>query len=112
MERARAGSIEGFAFGWTTGPEQDLFHHFHSPPAATDNYGACTDAEVDRLTEAIRAEPRAAERAALEHALHRRLHDLEWLTVISVDVRTAAAVKSLGGVHPGAHGTPARDLHL
>jgi peptide/nickel transport system substrate-binding protein len=112
IDRARAGDFEGFAFGWTTGPEQDLFHHFHSPPAGTDNYGGCADAEVDRLLEAVRAQPDHTARVALEHALHRRLHELEWLTVISVDVRTAAAAKALGGVHPGAHGTPARELTL
>ena len=112
IDRARAGDFEGFAFGWTTGPEQDLFHHFHSPPAGTDNYGGCADAEVDRLLAAIRVQPDHAARVALEHALHRRLHELEWLTVVSVDVRTAAAAKRLGGVHPGAHGTPARELTL
>jgi ABC-type transport system substrate-binding protein len=112
IDRARAGDFEGVAFGWTTGPEQDLFHHFHSPPAGTDNYGACADAEVDRLLGDIRAQPDHAARVALEHRLHRRLHELEWLTVVSVDVRTAAASKRLTGVHPGAHGTPARDLRL
>jgi peptide/nickel transport system substrate-binding protein len=112
MDRARQGNFEGFAFGWTTGPEQDLFHHFHSPPDGADNYGACTDPELDRLLTAVRSEPAHDARVALEHTLHRRLHDLEPVTVISVDVRTAAASKRLGGVHPAAHGTPARELTL
>jgi len=112
MERARRGDFEGFAYGWTTGVEQDLYHHFHSSQAGADNYGACADAELDRLLAAVRTTPEHGARVELEHQLHRRLHELELVTVISVDVRTAVASKRLAGVHPGAHGTPARELSL
>ena len=112
IERARRGEFEGFAFGWTTGPEQDLFHHFHTSQAGADNYGACGDAELDRLLEAVRRTPEPAARVALEHQLHRKLHELEPVTVISVDVRTAVASRRLGGLRAGAHGAPARELTL
>jgi ABC-type transport system substrate-binding protein len=110
IDRARSGAFEGAAYGWTTGPEQDLYHHFHSSQIGADNYGGCADAEVDRLLEAIRATPDAAARRALEHRLHARLHELEWVTVISVDVRTAVVGPRLAGVRPGTHGAPVRDM--
>jgi peptide/nickel transport system substrate-binding protein len=112
IERARRGEFEGFAFGWSTAPEQDLFHQFHTPPAGSDNYGACGDAELDRLLEQVRTTPDAAARLALEHQLHARWHALEPATVIAVDTRLAAAAARLTGVVPGPHGTPARAIVL
>ncbi len=112
IDRARRGEFEGIAFGWTTGPEQDLFHHFHSSQAGGDNYGACADAELDSLLADVRTTASRDARVLLEHRLHRRLHDLELVTVISVDVRTAAASAQLQGLRPGPYGAPVREMSL
>lgn len=112
LDRARRGEFEGLLFGWTTGREQDFYHHFHSSQIGGENYGGVSDRETDELLEAIRRTPAAGSRAALEHALHRRLHELEPLTVISVDVRTALHALWLRGVSPTAWGVPVRRLGI
>jgi peptide/nickel transport system substrate-binding protein len=110
--RARRGDFQGATYGWSTGPEQDLYHHFHSSQIGQDNYGGCKDARVDELTEKIRATADDDARHALEHELHRRLHELEWVTVIDVDVHTAVTGPRLAGIKPGPHGASVRDMTL
>lgn len=112
IERGRRGEFQGLAFGWTTEPEQDLYGALHSSQIGAENYGGFADAEVDRLLAAIRATPERSARVALEHQLHRRLHELEPMTVIAVDARTAVAAKRVSGVRPGPWGAPARLMSI
>lgn len=112
IERARRGDFEAFLFGWTTGREQDFYHHLHSSQIGADNYGGFRDEEIDRLLERMRATPEAAARRALAHALHRRLHELQPLTVIAVDGRAAIASARLRDVWPGPWGVPVRRMSV
>lgn len=112
LGRARRGDFDGFGYGWTLEREQDQFHQFHSSQVDAGNLGACVDAETDRLLDEIRRTPDDRARRALEHALHRRLHELEPLTVISIDVRQAIASARLLHVTMGPYGVPARSLKV
>ncbi len=93
LRRARAGDFDGVVHSWTTAPEQDFFQHFHT--GQSENHGAISDPELDRLLETIQITDQRAPRLALEHQLHRRLHDLQPLTFISSDVRTAVLSRRL-----------------
>jgi peptide/nickel transport system substrate-binding protein len=109
LERARRGDFDGVLFGWQIDREQDQFDQFDSRGDA--NYGHCSDAEVDRLIEAARATPDAAARAALEHQLHARLHELELTTIISVDQRSVVS-RGVSGLVPSAWGVPIRNASM
>jgi peptide/nickel transport system substrate-binding protein len=112
LARARSGDFDGVAFSWTTGPEQDFYHRFHSSQIGGDNWGRLSDPEVDRLLESIRTIDDRGRRIAAEQRLHRRLHELEPVTFVSADVRTAVVSKRLGGVDVRPDGVPARLLTI
>jgi peptide/nickel transport system substrate-binding protein len=110
LRRARAGSFDGVAFSWTTGPEQDFYHHFHSSQTGAENYGGVGDPELDRLLEQIRVTDRREARIELEHQLHRRLHELQPATFVTGDVRVGVIAARLQGARLGIDGIPARLL--
>jgi peptide/nickel transport system substrate-binding protein len=93
LRRARAGDFDGVVYSWTTAPEQDFFQHFHT--AQSENLSAISDPELDRLLETIQITNQRPPRLALEHQLHRRLHDLQPLTFISSELRSAAFARRL-----------------
>jgi peptide/nickel transport system substrate-binding protein len=108
LARAKTGEFDGVMLSLTTAPEQDFFANLHTGGDA--NYGAFTDEKVDALLESIRVEPDRERRVAMEHELHRRLHELQPMTFIVADVRVAAVSPRLTEVPIGADGVPARLL--
>jgi peptide/nickel transport system substrate-binding protein len=108
LARAKAGNFDGVMLSLTTAPEQDFFANLHSGGEA--NYGGFADERVDALLEGIRAEADGAKRVALEHELHRRLHELQPMTFLFADVRVAAVSPRLTEAPIGAEGVPARLL--
>jgi peptide/nickel transport system substrate-binding protein len=108
LERVRHGGGDGVGYGWSTGPEMDFWHHFHS--AGPENFGRCATPELDAALVAARTTADPAARRAHEHRVHRLLHELEPLTVISLDVRTAAAAARLANVEFGPLGVPVRAI--
>lgn len=109
LRRARAGDFDGVAMSWTTAPEQDFHHRFHS--GAADNWGRCADPETDALLETIRVDAERSTRQLREWKLHERLHTQQYVTFVSADVRVAAVSRRLGGVRLDADALlPARTL--
>lgn len=106
--RARSGEVEGALLSLTTSPEQDFYAYFHS--SGTENYGGFADSLVDQLLTEIRATPEAALRHRSERALHRRLHELEPITLLMGDVRVAVASRRLLGVTFGPDGLQVRRM--
>ena len=112
LRRAESGEFDGIAMSWIATREHDFFDTFHSSQTAARNHGAFADDEVDRLLEEIRGTIDAKGRAALEHRLHRRLAELQPMTILFGDVRAALVSPRLQGVVMGGFGAPARRMEL
>lgn len=110
LARVREGRFEVALMAFTTGRDVDLTGRFHSSMRNSENYGAVADAELDRLLEAINAEPDVAERQRASRALHRRLHELQPYTFIVADVRRGLARAEIRGLGAPGYGLRARFL--
>jgi peptide/nickel transport system substrate-binding protein len=107
--RAAAGDFDGVVLSWTAGPAQDFFTQLHSSQiGAGTNWGGFSDPETDRLLEALRRVPDAATRAALGA----RFHELQPLTIVSGELRTAAVSRRLVDVRMGDIGAPVRLMSI
>jgi peptide/nickel transport system substrate-binding protein len=94
--RARAGDFDGLIYAWSTGPEQDLTHHFASPPLGSENYGACQSRGLDEALALIRTTPDRERRLAIERGAEHLLAALHPVTVIAHLERTLAFRAWLG----------------
>ena len=112
LRRAQAGDFDGVLLSLSADREQDLTSALHSPPLGTTNYGGCHDADTDALLEEIARTADPAARAEREHRLHRRLHELQPMTIVMGDVRTAVAARRLQGVRMDAFGAAARRMSI
>lgn len=94
--------FDAVAQGWTEfDSEQDLFQTFHSSQAKSGaNYPGLKDAELDKLLEDIRAELDPKKRLELEHAVHRRVYELQPYTFMSVRQTLDLAKKRVHGLKP------------
>ena len=110
LARARAGRFDAALLAFTTGPDLDLYHRFHSSQVGSENYGALRDPELDRLLEAARSEPDPQRRLAHQRAIHRRLHHLVPYAFIAADQRVGLARQGLRGHQDTAAGLGAAAL--
>jgi peptide/nickel transport system substrate-binding protein len=109
LGRVRAGEFDIALLAFSTDRDPDLYGRFHSSQIGVENYGGLADAELDELLERARREPDAAARAALQRAIHRRLHALQPYGFIATDARAGVARRDIGGLADGA-GFAARRL--
>jgi peptide/nickel transport system substrate-binding protein len=105
LGRMRAGDFDIAMMAFTTSRDVDLYTRFHSSQVGAENYGAVRDAELDRLLEAVRAEPRTLERQRLEQKLHRRIFEVQPYTFILADSRMGLVRLDVGGTS-GISGVP------
>lgn len=111
LARGAAGDFDALVLSWAGVPGQDFFANFHSTQtpaserggAGGQNWGGFSDGIVDALLEALRRTRDAPRRIELMRRLHRRLHELEPITIVMGDVRTAIVSRRLRGVRLGPH---------
>ncbi|MBI4511849.1 MAG: hypothetical protein HY698_19605 [Deltaproteobacteria bacterium] len=112
VKRAQAGDFDGVALSWLAEHEQDFFHKLHSSVVGEGNDAGIRDAEMDRLLEAVRTTPDPNARSHLARKLHARLHELQPMTIVVGDMRTALVSRRLRGVTPDGIFLPARHMFL
>jgi peptide/nickel transport system substrate-binding protein len=110
LARVREGRFEVALLAFTTGRDVDLTGRFHSSMRGSENYGAVADPALDRLLEAISAEPDLRDRQRASRELHRRLHELQPYTFIVADVRRGLAREEVRGLGAPGYGLRARFL--
>jgi peptide/nickel transport system substrate-binding protein len=107
IARLREGRFDAALTSMTTGPELDLWPRLHSRAPRDEAWSGLRDAELDRLLDAVRAEPDLDRRADLRRALHRRIAALVPMVFIAADARVGLAAGDVGGLGDGRGGPPA-----
>lgn len=76
LERLRAHSFDAAALQWTMQPVQSNYSLFFSAESERgQNYGGYKSPDADRLLGELQHTPPGEARVALDHRLHRRVHD-------------------------------------
>jgi ABC-type transport system substrate-binding protein len=112
LGRLAAGTFDVALLSMTTGPELDLAPRLSSRAPADTAWSGIADRELDRLLDAVKAEPDPDRRAQLRRALHRRIAAVDPLAFIAADVRLGVARRDIGGVAGAAEGAPPRAARL
>jgi peptide/nickel transport system substrate-binding protein len=85
LDRLRHHAFDASALQWTLSLEQDNYDLFHSSQAAGgQNFGSYKSPAADALLDQIRVTPDDGARHSLDRQLHRRIHDDQPYTFISM----------------------------
>jgi peptide/nickel transport system substrate-binding protein len=105
LDRLRQHAFDAAALQWVMLPVQDDFSLFHSSQAeGGQNYGVFRDPETDQLLEAARRLPPGPERARIDRAIHRRIHEEQPYTFLASPPIDSAVAARVHGYAPGPDG--------
>lgn len=81
--KLRKHAFDAASFQWNMQAVQENYDVFHSSQAESgQNFGGLRDPEIDRLLDELKHTPLGPARVALDHRLHRRIHDLQPYTFL------------------------------
>ena len=103
-QRLRKHAFDAASFQWNMQPVQENYDVFHSSQAASgQNFGGLRDPEVDRLLDQLRRTPLGPARIALDHRLHRRIHDLQPYTFLGCPEIDSLVADRVHGYSPSVN---------
>jgi peptide/nickel transport system substrate-binding protein len=101
LDRLRKHAFDAGALQWAMQPVQENYDVFHSSQAAEgQNFGGLRDPEVDRLLDELRRTPPGPARIALDHQIHRRVHDLQPYTFLGCPEIDSLVAERVRGFAP------------
>jgi len=112
LRRTAGRDFDGVALSYPSEREQEFYDFFHSSRVSVRNNGGFSDPEVDRLLDEIRTTVDPSARHALEHRLHKRLAELQPLTILFGDFRAALVSPRLQGLKVDLFDAGARNLEV
>jgi peptide/nickel transport system substrate-binding protein len=113
QSRLRAGRFEMAALAWFTDVEDDPSPMFHSREAKGGlNYGAFSNAALDRLLERARVELEPAKRVEICRRIERILHDEQPYTFLYQLATPMLVSRRLEGLYPSLLGLQIRDTWI